>query len=51
MNDFLRPCNCVAPSDEECEKCAAEAEVKKPGESDDGKVASVDRPAAVKPVH
>jgi len=25
MNDFLRPCNCVHPADEDCEKCVAEA--------------------------
>ncbi len=25
MNDFLRPCNCVHPSDEECDNCVAEA--------------------------
>ncbi len=25
MNDFLRPCNCVHPSGEECEKCIEEA--------------------------
>jgi hypothetical protein len=29
MNDFLRPCNCVHPADEDCEKCAAEASPEK----------------------
>ena len=28
-NDFLRPCNCVHPSEEDCEKCIGEADVKK----------------------
>ncbi|MEI6280090.1 MAG: hypothetical protein WCQ16_12020 [Verrucomicrobiae bacterium] len=25
MNDFLRPCNCVRPDEEDCEKCMEEA--------------------------
>ena len=25
MNDFLRPCNCVHPADEDCERCMEEA--------------------------
>ena len=29
MNDFLRPCNCVHPSEDDCEKCIEEADVKK----------------------
>ncbi len=24
MNDFLRPCNCVHPADEDCERCMNE---------------------------
>ncbi len=26
MNDFLRPCNCVHPAEEDCEKCVQETE-------------------------
>jgi hypothetical protein len=33
MNDFLRPCNCVHPAEEDCEKCVQEAGVKKPAEA------------------
>jgi len=29
MNDFLRPCNCVHPAGEDCEKCIEEASVEK----------------------
>lgn len=28
MNDFLRPCNCVHPAEEDCEKCVEETTVK-----------------------
>ena len=30
MNDFLRPCNCVHPAEQDCEKCIEEVAVKNP---------------------
>ena len=36
-NDFLRPCNCVHPSEEDCEKCIEEADVKKDSDPCDEK--------------
>jgi hypothetical protein len=36
MNDFLRPCNCVHPAEEDCEKCIEDAAViKSPVSSDE----------------
>lgn len=29
MNDFLRPCNCVNPAEEDCDKCIEETALKK----------------------
>jgi len=44
MNDFLRPCNCVHPAEEDCEKCIGEVTVKKAHESCDDKVPQKDDP-------
>jgi hypothetical protein len=37
MNDFLRPCNCVHPAEEDCEKCVEETSLKKTPELSDAK--------------
>ena len=44
MNDFLRPCNCVHPAEEDCEKCIEEASGKKVPE-----VRSEEKPQKEKP--
>jgi hypothetical protein len=52
MNDFLRPCNCVHPAEEDCEKCIDEADPKKlshPVGSKDVKKSEADRPAGSAP--
>ena len=38
MNDFLRPCNCVHPSEQDCEKCIEEVDVKSPAGTGEEKV-------------
>ena len=37
MNDFLRPCNCVHPAEEDCEKCVEETTLKKTPELSEAK--------------
>lgn len=52
MNDFLRPCSCVHPTEEDCEKCIDEADPKKPSkpsDSKDVKKPQTDRPAGSAP--
>ena len=44
MNDFLRPCNCVHPAEEDCEKCIGEVAVNKPPESREEKVPQKSKP-------
>lgn len=46
MNDFLRPCNCVHPSGEDCDKCIEEAAECPPVASD----AKVPEQSAPKPI-
>jgi|GEM_PF-4727709 len=55
MNDFLRPCNCVHPADEDCEKCMEEASPEKKQDACCGKenqkpkASAPTSPAAKKP--
>ena len=44
MNDFLRPCNCVHPAEEDCEKCVEETALKKVPDSCDEKVPQKQEP-------
>ena len=44
MNDFLRPCNCVHPAEEDCEKCIEEVAVKNPAEAREEKVPNKKKP-------
>jgi len=46
MNDFLRPCNCVHPSEEDCEKCVEETSLKKESESSEAKKPQTKEPKA-----
>jgi len=43
-NDFLRPCNCVHPAGEDCEKCVGETAVQKAPAKGDGKSPPKEKP-------
>ena len=47
MNDFLRPCNCVNPAEEDCEKCVGETAVKTTAEPCGDKDPQKGRPKVV----
>lgn len=44
MNDFLRPCNCVNPAEEDCEKCIEEAATKSAPECAEKKAPQKEKP-------
>ena len=48
MNDFLRPCNCEHPTEEDCEKCIGEAapKIKRPAADVPATPAPKEKPAA-----
>ena len=44
MNDFLRPCNCVNPAEEDCEKCVGEVAAQKAPETSGEKDSKKEKP-------
>ena len=44
MNDFLRPCNCVNPAEEDCEKCIEETALKQAPDAREEKAPETENP-------